>query len=734
MTELRQSAHTYIEHNWPVFPCNPLNKRPLTAHGHLDASLDPKQIDTWWAITPMAMLGVPMGLPSGVFCVDLDIKDKISGVEMWNMMIASENAGVDADTRIHNTPSGGKHYIFIWKEGIRNIPLGKLMPGVEIKADGGYIVVPPSRMADGREYTSNGKAIADAPEWLMQRINEYFGLRSEEPLDPDEIKTSEEVLRMLDEDMGKGVNLEDSYDFGQGPDIDAINAALDSIPSDGYEDWYRLGAAIFRALGDNGYTTFRDWSAKSNKFKEKECQRKWKQVKDIKDINIGSVFYFADINDSSWRDRYEQRKEHQRLQQEKQRQQTQDDVKPKKFSKFRTYALFPIDESRVPLRPWLVPGLFMRGHLTATAAPGGTGKSIFTLCIAIMLATGRSWSNWTPRQQYRTLIINLEEDSDEMRRRAFAAAQHSMGMNDNRILKDWIIAAEYDTRLVIAKQNKVTRSLIREPVVDDLKEFIRDEKFDVIIIDPFAETYEGEETNRELKYVGSLWREVARDTQSAVWLIHHVKKYAQDLQGDVDALRGGGALGNLIRAATTMFNMTKDEAQLYEVLEEDRKLYVRFDDAKGNYNLPNAKTVWFKKETMQLQNGYGSLPNDNVGALMPWNAPDKLGNLTQENIENLVSKIDQGIMVEKGIEYYTLSSTKTSGSSRWVGFLIVKELGCSDKTARDIIKAFEQREILVSFPYESPGKRETRQGCGSKSKRATMLQTVKKSTKPDTLF
>ena len=52
------------------------------------------------------------------------------------------------------------------------------------------------------------------------------------------------------------------------------------------------------------------------------------------------------------------------------------------------------------------------------------------------------------------------------------------------------------------------------------------------IADPFAETFEGDEnSNSEVKFVGILWREVARKTKAAMWLVHHTKKYAGSMAG-----------------------------------------------------------------------------------------------------------------------------------------------------------------------------------------------------------
>jgi Bifunctional DNA primase/polymerase, N-terminal/AAA domain/Primase C terminal 2 (PriCT-2) len=703
-----ESALNYAEQNWPVFPCNPLDKRPLTPNGFKDATIEEKQIKAWWQRWPNAMIGVPMGSESGVFCVDLDIKENVSGIDQWNMLLAS-NQCEEPVTRIHETPSGGKHYIFIWQDDIRSIPLGKLAPGIEIKGDGGYIVVPPSENYVGKLYVSNGLEYSAAPDWLLEMIRAYRRGR-----DPNtETETDGVDPAFLDEllgDLGKGVQPESGNDFGEGPDIEAIKAALDAIPSDDYEDWYKLGAAIYKTLGDKGYSLFQDWSAKSKKFNQRDCARKWKQIQNVRSITDRSIFWFADAANPGWRDQYQQK-------QEQKHQQTQENIKPKQQAKSGLYLeIFPIIEQELELRPWLVPGLLLRGHVTATAAPGGTGKSLFTLCIAMMLRTGQPWANWYPRGQFRTLIINSEEDLEELRRRSFAAAVKSMGITDNSIFAGWIHAGNLKT-MVIAKRDPRSRMMYRLPLQQQLIDLIRANKYDAVIVDPFAETFEGDETNTELKYVGACWREIARLTGCAIWLIHHTKKYAQDLQGELDALRGGGALGNIARVVTTMFTMNKEEAATFGIPEKERIEYTRFDDAKGNYNLPMAIASWFKKETVHLQNSRGNIPGDNVGAFVPWTPP--INNITPEDIARVFMLIDRGIWVDGQWtgDYFTLARTQKENDrmNRWVGTLVQNEFKCTADQAKEFVKNWQEANLLVGFRYKNRDSKMVT-GCGTRRK------------------
>lgn len=63
----------------------------------------------------------------------------------------------------------------------------------------------------------------------------------------------------------------------------------------------------------------------------------------------------------------------------------------------------------------------IRRLLTVLVAPGGTGKSILSIHLALMLASGKSWGGFRVRQRQRVLIMNVEDDHEEMFRRIYAA-------------------------------------------------------------------------------------------------------------------------------------------------------------------------------------------------------------------------------------------------------------------------------------------------------------------------
>jgi len=177
---LLQAALGYAERGWPVFPCNTKTKRPLTEHGFEDATLDASAIGAWWSRYPTALIGVPTGAPIGAFVLDLDAgtEEKTGEVfELEALRAALEAAIGEAlpATLTVDTPRGGQHLYF-------RLPESYEMPGnraglvrrVDVRGDGGYVILPPSARADGKSYTWANKrgdaAIAAAPPLLLDFI------------------------------------------------------------------------------------------------------------------------------------------------------------------------------------------------------------------------------------------------------------------------------------------------------------------------------------------------------------------------------------------------------------------------------------------------------------------------------------------------------------------------------------------------------------------------------------
>ena len=150
---LLQAALYYAEHGLSVFPIRPNSKIPLPgSRGFKDATTDPVVIRKWWTANPQANIGTPTGTLWDV--VDVD-----APTGWWSLARRPEMLErLDAASlgRVL-TPSGGAHFLVKLSNQGNS---AALIPGVDFRGTGGYVVAPPS-IIDGILYRW-----ADVPELL----------------------------------------------------------------------------------------------------------------------------------------------------------------------------------------------------------------------------------------------------------------------------------------------------------------------------------------------------------------------------------------------------------------------------------------------------------------------------------------------------------------------------------------------------------------------------------------
>lgn len=144
-SSLHGAALWYASVGIKVFPLSPGSKIPFKGSGGCkDATTDAAMIDAWWGGNPHANIGIATGFLVDVVDIDGAIGQQ-SRCENWDMF-----SGLDVLGRVSTPRPGGMHLYVPRREGIGNG--AHLLPGIDYRGLGGYVVAPPSVNAEGVGY------------------------------------------------------------------------------------------------------------------------------------------------------------------------------------------------------------------------------------------------------------------------------------------------------------------------------------------------------------------------------------------------------------------------------------------------------------------------------------------------------------------------------------------------------------------------------------------------------
>ncbi len=166
---LSDAALLYAQNGWPVFPL--AGKIPYEGtRGHRDATTERAVIDHWWSEHPKANIGLATGRRSGVLVLDMDVPEGY-----YSLKKLQEHYGSLPETRRSKTAGGGLHYFFAYPQDTNtygNVVGLKGQIGIDIRAEGGYVVLPPSRLYGRKYYTwaDTDTPIAPLPDWLHSML------------------------------------------------------------------------------------------------------------------------------------------------------------------------------------------------------------------------------------------------------------------------------------------------------------------------------------------------------------------------------------------------------------------------------------------------------------------------------------------------------------------------------------------------------------------------------------
>jgi hypothetical protein len=146
-----------------LFAVAPNKKTPSFQGWQSLATDDAVKLNDVYSKFPELNIGISIG--DSFIAIDCDVKDGLDGVK--DLEILEMAYGKLPETYCQNTPSGGKHFVFQTHIAVSN-SVKKIADGIDVRGRGGFIVASGSSI-HGAEYTDNGKPVARAPDWLVQK-------------------------------------------------------------------------------------------------------------------------------------------------------------------------------------------------------------------------------------------------------------------------------------------------------------------------------------------------------------------------------------------------------------------------------------------------------------------------------------------------------------------------------------------------------------------------------------
>lgn len=326
------------------------------------------------------------------------------------------------------------------------------------------------------------------------------------------------------------------------------------------------------------------------------------------------------------------------------------------------------DPATIPRRQNLYGFELRRKQVSCLVSPGAIGKTTFKVGRAICMATGKEYFGhrvWNG--PHRVWLWNLEDELEEVEKTVHAFLKlWSLTPEDlgGRLFIDGVDSAS-TRHLKLAVEDRAGGFRVQRPVSDALVEELLARQIDYLDVDPFVSSHSVEENNNgAIDAVAKEWVSVAHRANCAANLTHHVRKPNGSETTAYDA-RGAVALINAARSVLVLSRMTRETAQEFRIPECDRKRYISVYDDKNNKAPPAARAEWYEFVSVGLGNGDDTGPEDSIGALQTWQAPDAFGGVSATQLLN----------IQREVHARPAESRKHPKARGWVGKQVAYVLG-----------------------------------------------------------
>ena len=182
------AAAQYVRKEWKVVPihtvvngkcscgdknCSSIAKHPLNRNGVKGALSSANDVFDMWMRRPDANIALATG--EHFFVVDIDLKS--GGIESWNKFSSKFKT---PKTLCCKTGGGGKH-LYFKSSGKKIANRVSVLPGIDIRGVGGYVLAPPSLHHSGETYSwcdESPTEIAEAPKEILDLCEKRIKLKA----------------------------------------------------------------------------------------------------------------------------------------------------------------------------------------------------------------------------------------------------------------------------------------------------------------------------------------------------------------------------------------------------------------------------------------------------------------------------------------------------------------------------------------------------------------------------
>ena len=153
MTPLIDTASEYINYGWSILPVRPEEKRPFMQNWlqYKHERVNKATAEGWFTNLSGAGIGLVTGRISNLVVLDVESFCPLSQEELLRKYPTQ---------LVSRTGSGGYHLFFTYPPGMSKVTNRvRLLPWADLRADGGFIVLPPTRHPNGNRYEWVSKGV-----------------------------------------------------------------------------------------------------------------------------------------------------------------------------------------------------------------------------------------------------------------------------------------------------------------------------------------------------------------------------------------------------------------------------------------------------------------------------------------------------------------------------------------------------------------------------------------------